>query len=212
MLHSINYQPFQSTLPTRGSDKYPSTAFACGLGFQSTLPTRGSDAHYSRRKNLVDTISIHAPHEGERPLQGLPLARTRNFNPRSPRGGATRIILAEKILLILFQSTLPTRGSDHCKDCRLRGREISIHAPHEGERLFWRSGWDSNPFYFNPRSPRGGATLFDEVITKLSLIFQSTLPTRGSDADGKPLTLDGGKYFNPRSPRGGATPLPCRRI
>ena len=35
---------------------------------------------------------------------------------------------------------------------------ISIHAPRKGERLFWRSGWDSNPFYFNPRSPQGGAT------------------------------------------------------
>ena len=80
--------------------------------------------------------------------------------------------------------------------------------------------------YFDPRSPRGGAT-FDEVITKLSRIFRSTLPTRGSDerlwlrrlrcADFDPRSPRGGattyyadllafkKNFDPRSPRGGAT-------
>ena len=36
-----------------------------------------------------------------------------------------------------FQSTLPTRGSDPYEDgIRLIDIEISIHAPHEGERRF----------------------------------------------------------------------------
>ena len=34
---------------------------------------------------------------------------------------------------------------------------ISIHAPHEGERHFM-AGRDNAHLYFNPRSPRGGAT------------------------------------------------------
>ena len=35
----------------------------------------------------------------------------------------------------MFQSTLPTRGSDQRGALRLRERQgVSIHAPHEGER------------------------------------------------------------------------------
>ena len=56
--------------------------------FQSTLPTRGSDA---------DAI--------------VPCAAMPNFNPRSPRGGATNYVI-----------------------CGAGIMYISIHAPHEGER------------------------------------------------------------------------------
>ena len=35
--------------------------------FQSTLPTRGSDETDAVLR-LMDEISIHAPHEGERPF------------------------------------------------------------------------------------------------------------------------------------------------
>ena len=81
---------------------------------------------------------------------------------------------------------------------------ISIHAPHEGERIF-RYTWICRVAYFNPRSPRGGATAehdaertgiynfnprsprggatngaYDAVTRDK---FQSTLPTRGSEAE-----------------------------
>ena len=103
---------------------------------------------------------------------------------------------------------------------------ISIHAPHEGERL--QKSFDFNQLLcnFNPRSPRGGATVFSPSFLFLVYIsihaphegerqtawsmelraggFQSTLPTRGSDHI---LTIfcTEDKNFNPRSPRGGAT-------
>ena len=104
-----------------------------------------------------------------------------DFNPRSPRGGAT------------LEGGSP----------RKHKYGISIHAPHEGER---RDGCGLAPDGrdFNPRSPRGGATAlnipcaqpFEISIhaphegerpaypkTLLQPIrFQSTLPTRGSDA------------------------------
>ena len=35
-----------------------------------------------------------------------------------------------------FQSTLPARGSDGCVKSYNRDRQVSIHAPREGERLF----------------------------------------------------------------------------
>ena len=126
-------------------------------------------------------ISIHAPHEGERPHQcrlhkprrifqsTLPTRGSdggflwmrgyrRNFNPRSPRGGATQPDRLLGAPVYIFQSTLPTRGSD--------------------PPLSYLSGRRT---YFNPRSPRGGATLCYFLLHQ-----------RAQD-------------FNPRSPRGGAT-------
>src|SRR5690606_25097154 len=81
-----------------------------------------------------------------------------SFNPRSPRGGATRVQRAEEALA-----------------------DVSIHAPREGERQFgFALDIDTHEFQstlpargsdhglpddpdsymrFNPRSPRGGATI-----------------------------------------------------
>ena len=216
---------FQSTLPTRGSDTDEAfAALAVGL-FQSTLPTRGSDALLSPLRGYV-VISIHAPHEGERPSISQYGITYRYFNPRSPRGGATscryrrpyRGIISihaphegerhhstSKISLksTIFQSTLPTRGSDflsaqkgvnkfHFNPRSPRGgatkgkqyaentEYISIHAPHEGERPLSRACLICAYPYFNPRSPRGGAT-WRFARRQAMRIFQSTLPTRGSD-------------------------------
>ena len=148
------------------------------------------------------------------------------FNPRSPRGGATQDAEAAEAKVYIsihaphegerrligqiwqdagiFQSTLPTRGSDRLPPCGTKEMErISIHAPHEGERpapvrhtrqplwIFQSTlptrGSDliksliiASPLYFNPRSPRGGATKLYIVPEPLRK-FQSTLPTRGSD-------------------------------
>ena len=81
---------------------------------------------------------------------------------------------------------------------------ISIHAPHEGERLLCPIAYGARAHYFNPRSPRGGATIYRGCMIIMACIsihaphegerryariasnvphvrFQSTLPTRGSD-------------------------------
>ena len=81
---------------------------------------------------------------------------------------------------------------------------ISIHAPHEGERR-GQTRTQTKRIHFNPRSPRGGATVAQigvgthfvisihaphegerrQAVIKLAKMltekFQSTLPTRGSD-------------------------------
>ena len=56
---------------------------------------------------------------------------------------------------------------------------------------------------FNPRSPRGGATL-PTTCESAARWFQSTLPARGSDSLSE-ATAQRQSCFNPRSPRGGAT-------
>ena len=221
---------FQSTLPTRGSDPCLVAASAESTLFQSTLPTRGSDQRFAVLRSSTRHVSIHAPHEGERPGWGRVYHyRVRRFNPRSPRGGAT--ISASKME---------------------KGNTVSIHAPHEGERrLHCASCVLSQSFNprsprggatstltrtlqgttgFNPRSPRGGATPTQSYHVRQCPVsihaphegerhgvgcceaegcaFQSTLPTRGSDC----LLFTGcckGFGFNPRSPRGGATCSRC---
>ena len=103
--------------------------------FQSTLPTRGSDIE-GLIKELTKEISIHAPHEGERPQAQL-----------HSWSGAWISIHA------------PHEGERRCAtSCCISGRRISIHAPHEGER-HRRAYKGANEGDFNPRSPRGGATL-----------------------------------------------------
>ena len=103
----------------------------------------------------------------------------------------------------VFQSTLPTRGSDGKARCARLGawhfnprsprggatsswlynhrlKYISIHAPHEGERRRVFYAYKLSCRNFNPRSPRGGATCSSCCICCCNA-FQSTLPTRGSD-------------------------------
>ena len=79
-----------------------------------------------------------------------------DFNPRSPRGGAT------------LDSIIRVDGS------------ISIHAPHEGERLGRREA-DAQAGEFQSTLPtRGSDDMAAQILTQ-TIIFQSTLPTRGSD-------------------------------
>ena len=217
---------FQSTLPTRGSDLcslpslHPSSHFNprsprggatgrsrarrdAGREFQSTLPTRGSDGQGAaippQRR-----ISIHAPHEGERPsARARTTRRTKHFNPRSPRGGATRGDGAIDRSATNFNPRSPRGGATgRTARTRTHGGNFNPRSPRGGatRRVCTMR---AAKLYFNPRSPRGGATA--QLVSQFARHgFQSTLPTRGSDPSGLPafgLQI----YFNPRSPRGGAT-------
>ena len=111
-----------------------------------------------------------------------------NFNPRSPRGGATaslmpsppviyisihaphegerRYCYVQRVICHRFQSTLPTRGSDAgCSDAILK------------------------VFIFQSTLPTRGSDLLPLPCHHPGLQFQSTLPTRGSDAQ------DGETYY-----------------
>ena len=148
---------FQSTLPTRGSDEITAANNPSTIYFNPRSP-RGGATLYTSTYSSTQRISIHAPHEGE------------------------RLYMSELAYAIgRFQSTLPTRGSDLQASPFAFICKISIHAPHEGERL---------------AEPYG--------ISGPTLQFQSTLPTRGSDI-GRGRASYRLCDFNPRSPRGGAT-------
>ena len=104
------------------------------------------------------SISIHAPHEGERHFMAGRDNAHLYFNPRSPRGGATKW------------------AAEHD-----RPWEISIHAPHEGERLDADAGREAY-ITISIHAPHEGERPHGcRKPSRISCIFQSTLPTRGSD-------------------------------
>ena len=140
---------------------------------------RGGATYLAAACNPCALISIHAPHEGERHPREWRFCGGEHFNPRSPRGGATKLPTHHHHKAV-FQSTLPTRGSDEKLDRACGLITISIHAPHEGERRCVRPA-EHDAENFNPRSPRGGATPPPIMAKSTIRAFQSTLPTRGSD-------------------------------
>ena len=107
--------------------------------------------------NEIYQVSIHAPHEGERlrlkPRRKMPTC----FNPRSPRGGAT------------------------VGDAYVWGAQgVSIHAPHEGERLKLINDL-SDQICVSIHAPHEGERPIRDGFSREEFVFQSTLPTRGSD-------------------------------
>ena len=80
-------------------------------------------------------ISIHAPHEGERPPPIIAKSTIRAFQSTLPTRGSDTTASTRPQRHSRFQSTLPTRGSDRpANKGNQRRQRISIHAPHEGER------------------------------------------------------------------------------
>ena len=102
---------FQSTLPTRGSDVLPLMLLVVDITFQSTLPTRGSDLLERKKRKWK-----------------------RDFNPRSPRGGATSEFQQKFFPYFYFNPRSPRGGATLSFSIASAEKPISIHAPHEGER------------------------------------------------------------------------------
>ena len=178
---------------------------ACRLAlrFQSTLPAWGSDQQARNRGDQSSRVSIHAPRVGERHATGrwrkasarfqstLPAWGSdgsnasadpgdNSFNPRSPRGGATRL----RAELSSFDL-------------------VSIHAPRVGERrrsLSYRR-WRRT---FQSTLPAWGSDRMGAPERRCVMLFQSTLPAWGSDF-AQVISSRANTCFNPRSPRGGAT-------
>ena len=79
--------------------------------FQSTLPTRGSDSDIVNL-SLTLVISIHAPHEGERLDELQDVDTEREISIHAPHEGERPLFSLIERMDGIFQSTLPTRGSD----------------------------------------------------------------------------------------------------
>ena len=157
-----------------------------------------------RCRGFVSLISIHAPHEGERLFCGLAgVQSAQKFQSTLPTRGSDFHYCRRPRNQAIFQSTLPTRGSD-IKFFNICGYpSISIHAPHEGERHA-PGAYRLDIINISIHAPHEGERPKYKDHPAVAMLFQSTLPTRGSDL--LPVAAIGiDLHFNPRSPRGGAT-------
>ena len=222
----LNFSTFQSTLPTRGSDGDIEQITIVVLNISIHAPHEGERPDTTNAALAEQRISIHAPHEGERLQRRGQPQHGQHISIHAPHEGERRCLQCTHLTMTAFQSTLPTRGSDiravpyregdmHFNPRSPRGgatpnrfiayvsSPISIHAPHEGERLKTAIALKAQGVFqstlptrgsdykwliyrydcgnFNPRSPRGGATVTRDKSLTIRSLFQSTLPTRGSD-------------------------------
>ena len=142
------------------------------------------------------------------PFKKLYIITPPYFNPRSPRGGATKMSQQQEQKLKHISIHAPHEGERQLyASTQTTINSISIHAPHEGERLgvVKSISWYSISIH----APHEGERPFVQVVLDMAVqSFQSTLPTRGSDLSCFSLNRLN-LYFNPRSPRGGATAEKC---
>ena len=156
------------------------SARAEGSCFNPRSPRGGATIMLGDATNLT-SVSIHAPHEGER-LAGWP-----------------KSTLCTKVSIHAPHEGERPDGADNVADLA----HVSIHAPHEGERL-QRRGQPQHGRHVSIHAPHEGERRIHAGWWLAVSQFQSTLPTRGSDIRAIPYRK-GGMRFNPRSPRGGAT-------
>ena len=133
------------------------------FGYFNPRSPRGGATPEPPKEGICNEISIHAPHEGER---------------------RKRLLL--NMISLPFQSTLPTRGSDRSPPFKSLCHRISIHAPHEGERRGGRLFIAQAPRHISIHAPHEGERRPILYGRSLSRVFQSTLPTRGSDRGNLP--------------------------
>ena len=103
---------------------------------------------------------------------------------------------------VIFQSTLPARGSDCRSGFHLPLLHISIHAPPHGERRGTPAAY-VHGLYFNPRSPHGERRGTSGGVCP-RVVFQSTLPARG--ATGFFLQRADAELISIHAPRTGSDP------
>ena len=196
---------FQSTHPTRGCD-------SDGYYLSGVSPISIHAPHVGVRQGGVKNfhrgcISIHAPHEGVRLRGKVRHGDNNKFQSTHPTRGCDHF-LEYFVISFQFQSTHPTRGCDK-EDPEGHGRaEISIHAPHEGVRLFVGRSVSAGISDISIHAPHEGVRRFpmtnrDRLIISIhaphegvrqanawrepnAWQFQSTHPTRGCDGRGRP--------------------------
>ena len=151
---SPSSSPISIHVPREGHDLTESCTRLPLISISIHVPREGHDLRRQCTRGVGRRISIHVPREGHDLLQRPRRQSGRNFNPRAPRGarpsaalypflagdisihvpreGHDQSIAILRIVLQVFQSTCPARGTT----LNLGGRKPSF-------------------FYFNPRAPRG---------------------------------------------------------
>ena len=129
-VYSSAPESFQSTRPMRGAthaDSFIKTRF----GFQSTRPMRGATSE-DFLCDLIDQVSIHAPHAGRDLLLVGRIRRPSHVSIHAPHAGRDIDTADTGYADMEFQSTRPMRGATCDRDDDGCYGGVSIHAPHAG--------------------------------------------------------------------------------
>ena len=178
----------------------------CILGYFNPRSPCGERPALCSAAYRVAAISIHAPRVGSDTGIGRVALHLTYFNPRSPCGERPTSELF-KILLSLFQSTLPVWGATRLRLILACGTWISIHAP--------RVGSDKNvlvnemTYQISIHAPRVGSDSIRKSGGYIAGQFQSTLPVWGATRAGGDVVP--GSLFQSTLPVWGATETMLRR-
>ena len=121
---------FQSTPPERGATCIPIRTLRRPRRFNPRPPRGERQAREGQGYNVA-RVSIHAPREGSDAVCIPPYSWIHSFNPRPPRGERPHSSQSS-LYGTKFQSTPPERGATYAQIIRVRGAQVSIHAPREG--------------------------------------------------------------------------------
>ena len=155
----ISALKFQSTLPRR--ERQPSRPRLISASDFNPRSREGSD-FYSGGYRREATISIHAPAKGATRAKQLIVTGT-EISIHAPAKGATTKSKNKKMLLVVFQSTLPRRerlwsGFSVCSSCIFQST-----LPRRERRDFLR--FFVRYHNFNPRSREGSdLTLYKSQV------------------------------------------------
>ena len=169
--------------PHEGERRHPTAGLSTSYKISIHAPHEGERQGFDDSNLTRYGISIHAPHEGERRAISCCISgRRESISIHAPHEGERPEPTPEERIAVL----------------------ISIHAPHEGERQNRHSVCSGNggfqstlptrgsdplyaaakccKCYFNPRSPRGGATAEKCICMQHFREFTEYYPLRHGDA------------------------------
>ena len=181
--------------PRVGSDIDFVTGVFTGDWISIHAPRVGSDSGIQKDGHPRE-ISIHAPRVGSDLKGDSSFRKSKDFNPRSPRG-ERRKWRTSKRTSSYFNPRSP-RGERRPRVAHAPRLEISIHAPRVGSDE-WSYQLLTKRRNFNPRSPRGERRR-RTTTSSSSANFNPRSP-RGERLQGGSTQWQR-QNFNPRSPRG----------
>ena len=152
---------------------------------------------HRHQQNFYVPISIHAPTKGATvPLHLNPLLLS-YFNPRSHEG-SDALVHSKKLMIALFQSTLPRRERRLFSIYIVNIKMISIHAPTKGATAHYFA--TGIPTSISIHAPTKGATTEPPAIRRTRIISIHA-PTKGATYN-RCLRFLRHAHFNPRSHEG----------
>ena len=165
--------------PPRGGATAQALQFVSGGAGFNPRPPRGGATLVESGPPGQEEVSIHAPRAGGRPVRPITFSFLFMFQSTPPaRGGDLRAGL-KQVFGKCFNPRPPRGGATRTAGHTPRPGPVSIHAPRAGGRHS-PTAMPIQVRCFNPRPPRGGATLSPTLIVLARRRFNPRPPRGGA--------------------------------